>query len=143
MSIGAVGWALRQSGLSTGEKVTLLVLACHANPGGYCWPSQGLLAKETSQCERTVRRAIVSLAERRLIERGRGEKKFRVMAQEVVEKPDRESAFGCVEPVDKSQEAVNKGGEPVDNFQQTGQRVRFSNRRHDPKPDRESGPSER
>lgn len=53
------------------RKITLLVLADHADVNAYCFPGQGTLSRRTSIPERTLRRILESLEEDGLIRRER------------------------------------------------------------------------
>jgi len=60
--------AILRSDLPAPLKITLMALSDHADESGECFPSQSRLVAETSQSERTVRRAIKALAERGCLE---------------------------------------------------------------------------
>lgn len=51
--------------LPPSEKLVLLALADAANDEGHCWPSATTIARKSGQGERTVRRAIQSLIEKK------------------------------------------------------------------------------
>lgn len=68
MSCPHVVWALRQRGLSAPERVVLIYLADKARaPEMVCWPSIDTIAEATELAEKTVRRAVLRLADLRLI----------------------------------------------------------------------------
>ncbi len=69
MSVQAITWALDYPAQSVTEKVILLVLANYANEYGVSWPSQATLAGQTSLGERTVRRVLLAMEQRRVIRR--------------------------------------------------------------------------
>lgn len=72
MSIQAVAWALQQKISSPGQKLTLISLANHADPSGRsCFPSQKLIAAETSLSVKTLQRHLAALEEAEFIGRGR------------------------------------------------------------------------
>jgi hypothetical protein len=62
-----VVWAFRQRGLTAAERVVLIYLADKANSVLVCWPGLELISEETELCERTVHKAVHSLAAKRLI----------------------------------------------------------------------------
>jgi helix-turn-helix protein len=59
--------AVWEVNLPATEKLVLLALADNANDEGHCWPSAMTIARKCGQGERTVRRAIQSLIEKRHI----------------------------------------------------------------------------
>lgn len=70
MGYKAQAWAAGESTRTANEHHVLLMLGYHADDAtGECWPSIRLLASETGLGERTVRRALVGLAEHGLIEK--------------------------------------------------------------------------
>lgn len=71
MSVVAVRWAAEQTAGGPMPKLVLYALAEHANRDGRATTSVATLARETEASERTVRRALDALAERRLIGRAR------------------------------------------------------------------------
>ncbi|GAA5104731.1 helix-turn-helix domain-containing protein [Haloechinothrix salitolerans] len=71
MSVHALRWAAEQTAGGPMPKLVLVVLAEHANRDGRATTSVRTLARETEASERTVRRALDSLADRRLIARAR------------------------------------------------------------------------
>ena len=71
MSVAAVRWAAEQTAGGPMPKLVLLVLAEHADRHGRATTSVATLAGETEASERTVRRALDALADRRLIARAR------------------------------------------------------------------------
>ncbi len=69
MSVQAISWALGLP-LPPSEKFVLVSLANHANgDGSNCYPSQGMIAAETSMTDRSVRTHLKSLEARGLITR--------------------------------------------------------------------------
>lgn len=56
MSYQATAWASNQQVGNPARKLLLMILAEHADKHGYCWPSQGLLAKKTGMSLDTVQR---------------------------------------------------------------------------------------
>lgn len=56
MSWQATKWAIKQKVGNQGRKLLLIVLAEFADEHGYCWPSQGRLAKDTEASLDTVQR---------------------------------------------------------------------------------------
>lgn len=58
---------LEQPALSSSEKVVLATLAHFTDANGYCFPSQGMIAKKARVSRRTVQRALVALEGHRLI----------------------------------------------------------------------------
>ncbi|MEU4444876.1 helix-turn-helix domain-containing protein [Actinosynnema sp. NPDC050801] len=71
MSVHALRWAAEQTAGGPMPKLVLYALAEHANRDGRTTTSVATLARETEASERTVRRALDALAERRLIGRAR------------------------------------------------------------------------
>ena len=55
MSIAHINAAFRAPGMTTAEKMVLLVLADHARTDGICWPSMATIAERASMTERGVR----------------------------------------------------------------------------------------
>lgn len=71
MSVAAVRWAAEQTAGGPMPKLVLLVLAEHADRHGRATTSVATLARETEASERTVRRALDTLTDRRLLARAR------------------------------------------------------------------------
>ncbi len=69
MSIQAISLALAVQGVEPLEKLLLIALANYASPRMTCWPSQGTLARDTCMSDRTIRRLVIVLGEKGLIER--------------------------------------------------------------------------
>lgn len=69
-----MAWVSRQNtGLTASEKLVLFCIASHADMnGGNCFPTINMLAKESFQSERNVRRMIQSLEGKGLIKTTRG-----------------------------------------------------------------------
>ena len=62
MSWDAVSYVVEHSRHKGGELLVLMLVANHAGSDGWeCWPSVGLLAKESRLTERQVRRCLRSL----------------------------------------------------------------------------------
>ena len=55
VSIAHINAAFRAPGMTTAEKMVLLVLADHARTDGICWPSMATIAERASMTERGVR----------------------------------------------------------------------------------------
>ena len=73
MSFFAMRWAIEQTGLTTVQKMVLLILADAANKTtGYAWPSGRRIATMGAMSVRSVRNAICVLEQRRLIVRVAG-----------------------------------------------------------------------
>lgn len=73
MSHKAFTWAAEQRAGGPGPKAVLLVLADRADENHSCYPGQDLIAYETEQSVRTVRRQLKDLEDRGLIIRERRE----------------------------------------------------------------------
>lgn len=71
MSWQALAWAKTITVGGPGPKAVLLCLADRADEAHSCYPSQALLAKETEQGERTVRRQLAVMEEQGFIRRER------------------------------------------------------------------------
>lgn len=70
MSIEAINWAWKRSGLTSNEKFILTCLAdYHNSVDGGCYPSLGKLAERCCMAESTARSAINGLIEKNLVER--------------------------------------------------------------------------
>lgn len=69
MSMGAYRWALNWDGLKSSEKFVLVMIADHYNDEVHrSWPSIARLAQETALSQKTVKRAIKTLALHEVIE---------------------------------------------------------------------------
>lgn len=68
MSIRAMNWAWGLEDLTPAQTLVLLSLADQANDGGYCWPSQDLIAARSRMTVRNVRRIVADLRRFGLIE---------------------------------------------------------------------------
>jgi hypothetical protein len=66
MSIRVMTWAFDQQ-IPGNLKIVLLALADNANDGGYCWPSQEVIAHKASVSVRNLRRLLNELEDRGLI----------------------------------------------------------------------------
>jgi len=66
MSIRVMTWAFDQQ-IPGNLKIVLLALADNANDGGYCWPSQDVIAHKASVSVRNLRRLLNDLESRGLI----------------------------------------------------------------------------
>lgn len=66
-----MAWAKRQKTGSVGRKAVLMALAERTGDRPTCWPSQVLIAEETEQSVRTVRRHLGDLEEQGLIRSSR------------------------------------------------------------------------
>jgi CTP-dependent riboflavin kinase len=71
VSVAAVRWAAEQTAGGPMAKLVLLVVAEHADRHGRATTSVATLARETEASERTVRRALDTLTDRRLLARAR------------------------------------------------------------------------
>lgn len=69
MSVQAITAALALKGVTSSEKLLLIVLANYAGDDGRCWPSQSTLAANTMLSDRNVRRVLMSLETKALIKR--------------------------------------------------------------------------
>lgn len=69
MSVQAIGAALAVKGVSSTEKLLLIVLANYADENGRCWPSNKRLCDDASLSERTIRATLKALDERGIISR--------------------------------------------------------------------------
>lgn len=69
MSLEATRWAWRVPVENAGQRLVLVNLADRANQQGQCWPSQRRIARDTCQCERTVRARLDELETLGLIRR--------------------------------------------------------------------------
>jgi hypothetical protein len=69
LSVQAITKALEVRGVSSSEKLLLLVLANYADENFRCWPSQSRLADETGLTDRTIRACLASLEARGLLSR--------------------------------------------------------------------------
>ncbi len=69
MSLEATRWAWRVAVENAGQRLVLVNLADRANQQGQCWPSQRRIARDTCQCERTVRARLEELETLGLIRR--------------------------------------------------------------------------
>lgn len=68
MAFNDIKWAVCQEGLTTHEKLVLILLANHRNKAhGYAYPSVSKLARGGGMCENAVRKCIKSLEARGLI----------------------------------------------------------------------------
>lgn len=67
MSLSATRWAWQTSNLDPPAKLVLLALADRANNQGKAWPSMTTIQKNTGLDQRTVRKAIMRLQQRKLI----------------------------------------------------------------------------
>ena len=56
-----IRWARDMPVISAAERVILLVLASHSDPGGTCWPSLATIARESCLSRATVKRAMATL----------------------------------------------------------------------------------
>lgn len=98
-----MAWAKSQRTGSVGRKAVLMALAERTGEEPVCWPSQALLAAETEQSERTVRRHLAEMEEAGLIAsrrcytlsdgtrlpRGRARNEYRL----AVDQPDKLAAW--------------------------------------------------
>jgi pyocin large subunit-like protein len=69
MSIRALDWAFRQTGIKSTAKFVLVVLGDMADEAHSCWPSQAHIAGKINASERTVRDALTALEDAGLISR--------------------------------------------------------------------------
>lgn len=69
MSVQAITAALAVQGVTSSEKLLLIVLANYADEHFKCWPSQSTLASNTMLSERNVRRILATLEEKTVISR--------------------------------------------------------------------------
>lgn len=69
MSYSAMHWVRNTEIGNPTLKAVLYAIANYADEEGFCWPSQSRLSKDTELGERTVRKALLELEERGVIER--------------------------------------------------------------------------
>lgn len=83
MSVEAITKALAIQGVSSSEKLLLIVLANYADEHMKCWPSHSRLAKNTCMSERTILRLFTALEARKLVSR-RARFKNKVRTSDIV-----------------------------------------------------------
>ena len=71
MSVQAITWAIEQNIPVAGQKLVLIALSNYATKAGVCFPGQEVLAKDTSQGTRTVRRHLTALEKTGFLQRTR------------------------------------------------------------------------
>ena len=100
------GWAWRQTGISSGAKLTLLALANWAGPNAEIYPGQERLATMTNQTSRTIRKHLGDLEDAGLILRERRQRsdgartsdRYYLNIHVIVDKDLPEDASGRDEP---------------------------------------------
>lgn len=69
MGYKALAWAAVQKTPTTHAYAVLVALASYADDAGYCWPTQGRIAEQTAQSDRSVRKQIEILIETGFIQK--------------------------------------------------------------------------
>ena len=115
-----MAWAKRQKTGSVGRKAVLMALAERTGDRPTCWPSQVLIAEETEQSVRTVRRHLGDLEEQGLIRssrtyqtedgapisRGRARNRYELL----IDQPVRMSGEKAADQADKSDRPSGQTG---------------------------------
>ena len=90
MSVQAIGWALSVKTNSPSSKLVLVTIANYADENGFCWPSQGLIARQSEQSIDSVQRRLKELVKAGLLEckiRRRQSSLYQLLMPEITKKP--------------------------------------------------------
>ena len=112
-----MAWALDVRDLSPSEKLVLIVLGNFADAAGSAWPSQKTLADMTCLTARTIRSALASLEEKRLIVRTQrvredGSRRSDMIALVMTERPSAQPETPSEDPeiLSGGAETISGGG---------------------------------
>lgn len=90
MSVQAIGWALSVKTNSPSSKLVLVTIANYADEQGFCWPSQGLIARQSEQSVDSVQRRLKELIHLGLLDckiRRRQSSLYQLLMPEIIKKP--------------------------------------------------------
>lgn len=114
MSVQAIGWALSVKTNSPSSKLVLVTIANYADEQGFCWPSQGLIARQSEQSVDSVQRRLKELVRSGLLEckiRRRQSSLYQLLMPEIIKKPQSASSSPS-----RSSSINNKSLKPQNSF---------------------------